>query len=82
MVKKKYGTKPVITEFGQIPLNEFLTTLSRDGKIRIKGLGDFSLKKIKSRVGWNPIKRKKMEIPAYTKICFKADSRFKNYINQ
>ena len=75
MVKKKYGTKPVITEFGQIPLNEFLTTLSRDGKIRIKGLGDFSIKKIKSRVGW-------MEIPAYTKICFKADSRFKNYINQ
>lgn len=78
---KKYSVKPVIVDFGQINLAQLLNILAKEGKIRIRGLGDFSLKPIAGRTGWNPVKRVSMEIPAYNKICFKPDPRFKKFFN-
>jgi nucleoid DNA-binding protein len=80
-MKKKYSVKPITVEFGQITFAKFLEILSVERKIRVRGFGDFILKDIKARMGWNPGEQKMMKIPAYTKVCFKPDPRFRNYFN-
>lgn len=76
----KYKPKPIIY---YIPcervISDIFSILEVHGAVRIQGLGDFSLRKIKSRWGWNPGEKKKMKIPAYTKVHFKPDTKFTNY---
>lgn len=83
MAKKKYSPKPHKNEiFSNIYTPEmFYSLLQEQGKIRIPGLGDFSIKHIKSREGWNPGTKAKMTIPAYVKVHFKADPRFTKFFN-
>jgi DNA-binding protein HU-beta len=56
--------------------------LGRDGRVRIKGLGYFKLKWIKTRSGRNPQTGETIEIPAHNKVNFRPELSFRRYINR
>ena len=79
---KKYSPKPTIFEMlSHEVAASFYENLKKEKKLRIPFLGDFTLKKIKSREGWNPSEKKKMIIPAYTKVHFRPDARLTKFFN-
>lgn len=82
MAKRKYSPKPDTFTVFNSPVgdsSDFYLALKTKGKIRVPGLGDFSLRDIPAREGWNPSTKESMIVPAYTKIHFKADPKFTRY---
>lgn len=61
-------------------LNHIYNDLNKYGSVKIVGLGIFYLRKIPSRMGYNPKKREKKVVPAYTKIKFRVSKTFKSKI--
>lgn len=79
---RKYQPKPFIfTLIDEIVIDYIYKSLKKLKKIRIPRLGDFSIRRIKAREGWNPITKERMIMPAYNKIHFKADPSFSKYFN-
>lgn len=56
--------------------------LEKDGEVRVKGLGTFRLKQVKSKIGRNPRTGERVNIPAHNKIVFFPEQSFKEFINQ
>lgn len=60
----------------------FYGLLKEHGRIRVPFIGDFSVRRIKAREGWNPVTKGRMLVPAYNKIHFKADPAFSKFFNK
>ena len=54
--------------------------LETEGEVYLRKIGKISVKEVKGRTGINPRTLEKIEIPPYKKICFKPDSKIKEYI--
>lgn len=50
--------------------------LKSGNAVKVTGLGVFSIKKMKSRMGWNPRTKKAMKIAARTRVRFRLSSMF------
>lgn len=57
-------------------------SVKENEKIKISGLGTFSLKEMKERPGINPQTKEKMIVPAYKTVKFKASETLKKAVRQ
>ena len=62
-------------------VQNIMTEVKENRKVKIKGLGTFILKERKERQGINPRTKETMTIPAYKTVKFKASSGIKKAVN-
>ena len=62
-------------------INEIVSSISLNNKVKISNFGTFSLKRKKSRVGRNPKTKEKKIIKERNVILFKPSIDLKKYIN-
>ena len=62
-------------------INEIVSSISLNNKVKISNFGTFSLKRKKSRVGRNPKTEEKKIIKERNVILFKPSIDLKKYIN-
>lgn len=60
---------------------DVIKTNIHKGPVEIRGLGRFSLKKVKSYIMKNPKNKKTYEIPSRKKIYFKSGKIINDFIN-
>ncbi len=73
----KKVTENILDDF----INEIVSSISLNNKVKISNFGTFSLKRKKSRVGRNPKTKEKKIIKERNVILFKPSIDLKKYIN-
>lgn len=69
--KNKKERKLKIQEVGTKELaSEIIALLKIRGKVRLAGIGMFTLKVMKARIGYNPVTLKYQKFPEYFKLSF------------
>lgn len=56
--------------------------LVKHGRVKVRELGYFTLKRMKGRQGYNIAKKKMTRYPKYNKIVFTPSLKFKNTIQR
>ncbi len=75
-------SKQISHEFLKTLAATIETGLRKDGRVHLKGLGSFQLRKVAPRRGINPRTGESIIIPGHNKIVFHPSIKIKNKLNQ
>lgn len=76
ILKDRKGRYPVINEF----VETLTKSLKENDRVKVNGLGIFSIKIVKGREVINPFNKERHMVPAHPKIAFKPSKSFKDIV--
>jgi len=79
--EKAGWTKKDSAYFTNLILDEIIDCLRKGESVKLSGFGNFTVKHKDARVASNPITKEPIDVPAVTKVYFKASDILKERIN-